>query len=81
MLGAFKEHVAISFFKGALLKDPEDILSSPGPNSQATRQFRFQDVSTIKSLEPHIINYIAEAISLEKEGKKINFKKTARTYA
>lgn len=38
LLAALKDYAAISFFKGALLADPDGILAAPGPNSQSVRQ-------------------------------------------
>jgi len=38
LVSALKEYAAITFFKGALLGDPQRILVAPGPNSQSARQ-------------------------------------------
>ncbi len=75
MVTALKEHAVLAFFKGTLLKDPENILVSPGESSQASRQFRFADVKEILKLEPIIKSYIFEAIEVEKSGLKVDFKK------
>ncbi len=75
ILSAFKEYCALSFFKGALLQDPHAILIKPGENSQASRQIRFTGVRKIIEMEPVIKDYIYEAIELEREGLKVNFKK------
>ncbi|MBL7895351.1 MAG: DUF1801 domain-containing protein [Bacteroidia bacterium] len=77
ILAAFKEYCSVSFFKGALLKDAKKLLSTPGENSQAARQFRFTSVKEIEKLSTNIKAYIKEAIELEKQGKKIEFKQTA----
>ncbi len=77
ILAAFKEYCSISFFKGALLKDSKKLLSSPGENSQATRQFRFTNVKEIEKLSSSIKAYVKEAIELEKKGEKIEFKQSA----
>lgn len=77
ILAAFKDYCSISFFKGALLKDTKKLLSSPGENSQATRQFRFTSLKEIEKLSSSIKAYIKEALELEKQGKKIEFKQTA----
>ncbi|XCF06154.1 DUF1801 domain-containing protein [Tamlana crocina] len=74
MLCAFKNHCAVSFFKGALLRDEKNILEKPGENSQAARLIKFTDTDKIKSLESHIKAYIFEAIEAEKAGLKIEFK-------
>lgn len=77
ILAAFKDYCSVSFFKGALLKDAKKILSTPGENSQAARQFRFTSVKEIEKLSTNIKAYIKEAIELEKQGKKIEFKQTS----
>lgn len=77
ILAAFKDYCSVSFFKGALLKDAKKLLSSPGENSQAARQFKFTSVKEIEKLSTNIKAYIKEAIELEKQGKKIEFKQTS----
>lgn len=71
MLTAFKEFCCISFFKGALLKDPGRILKAPGKNSRAVRRIRFTNTRQIAATEEKIKGYIFEAIELEKAGLKI----------
>lgn len=75
LLAAFKEYCSISFFKGALLHDSEKLLVSPGENSQAVKMFRFTKTEDVLRLESTIKSYIQEAIELEKQGKKVTFKK------
>ncbi|WP_066307073.1 YdeI family protein [Bacillus sp. FJAT-29814] len=77
VIQGFKEYCALMFFKGALLKDPKDILSRPGENSQAQRQIRFTDVQEIAGMEPIIKDYIYEAIEVEKAGLEVSLKTTA----
>ena len=76
IVSAFKEYCFISFFKGSLLKDTDEILSSPGENSQAVRQIRFTNIKEVAEMETTIKAYIYEAIEVEKAGLKVNFKKT-----
>jgi uncharacterized protein YdeI (YjbR/CyaY-like superfamily) len=75
MMGALKESCTLSFFKGSLLKDEGKLLVAPGENSQANRQFRFTSIKEIQKHKKQIAAYIQEAIALEKEGKKVAFKK------
>lgn len=77
LVTAFKEYVAVAFFKGSLLKDTNNLLAKPGENSQAARQFRFTNVADIRKLEAEIKAYIYEAIEVEKAGLKVSFKKEA----
>lgn len=81
MISALKEYCAISFLKGALLKDHEGILSKPGENSQAARLIRFTQLRDIKKLAPVIKAYIQEAMAIEEANLKIDFKaKTELVY-
>ena len=72
---AFKDYACIAFFKGALLKDTDGILITPGKSSQAARQLRFTRVKDIVEIEPVIKAYIYQAIEVEKAGLKVPFKK------
>lgn len=77
ILGAFKEYCAISFVKGALLKDDRNVLEMPGPNTQSARMIRFRNVREIVELEPVLKAYIAQSIKVEQAGIKVIFKKPA----
>lgn len=79
LLGAFKGHCLISFFKGVLLADPKGVLESPGSNSQSTRQMRFTDGASVEAAADVLRRFLAEAIALEAAGKKVEFK-TAEEY-
>ena len=70
-----KEHCALLFFKGALLKDPNGILIKAGENTEAGRQIRFTNIREIVEMEAVLKAYIHEAIEVEKAGLKVNFKK------
>jgi len=75
IIAAFKDFCAISFFKGSLLKDTKQLLSSPGDNSQSGRYFKFTSLKEIQKQENNIRAYIQEAIDNELSGKKVDFKK------
>jgi uncharacterized protein YdeI (YjbR/CyaY-like superfamily) len=77
IIQGFKEYCALMFFKGALLKDPNGVLTPPGENSQAQRQIRFTNLQEIIEKETIIKSYIAEAIEVEQAGLEVNFKRTA----
>lgn len=80
LLGAFKGHCLISFFKGALLNDPSGMLEKPGSNSQAARQLRFTDGASVEAAATDIARFLQEAIAIEATGQKIVFK-SASEYA
>ncbi|QGJ71065.1 Bacteriocin-protection, YdeI/OmpD-Associated family protein [Planctomycetales bacterium 10988] len=73
---ALKDSCTLSFFKGALLKDPKGILEKPGNHSQSFRVIRFTSVQEILKVEPFIKEYIHEAIEAEKAGLKIEIDKS-----
>lgn len=74
ILSAFNNYCSISFLKGSLLKDPEGLLIKPTKNFNAERSLGFTDIDEILKLKLVIINYINEAIGVEKAGIKVKSK-------
>jgi uncharacterized protein YdeI (YjbR/CyaY-like superfamily) len=72
-----KDVCALSFFKGALLKDPKNILHRIGAHTQAGRWVRFASSTEISALQPTLKRYIGEAIQVEKSGRKVPLKKAS----
>ena len=77
LIQGFKEYCAILFYKGALLKDPKNVLIQQTENTQSGRQIRFTDISEIEALKTIIKEYIYEAVEVEKAGLKVTMKKTS----
>ncbi|PBI83031.1 hypothetical protein BSF41_46250 [Flavobacterium sp. ACN2] len=73
----FKEYCAFLFFKGALMKDPENILIQQSDNVQAARQVRFTNVQDILAKKEILKKYIFEAAEIEKSGQKVEMKKVS----
>lgn len=71
----FKNSVALMFFKGSLLDDPENVLEKPGKNSRIARRIAFTNSEEIAKLEPVIKEYIQEAIQAEKDGLEVEVEK------
>ncbi len=76
LIHGFKNYCALLFFKGALLKDPTNILVQQTENVQSARQIRFTDVQQIIDLENVIRDYIFQAVELEESGSKVEMKPT-----
>ena len=70
-----KESCAFSFFQGALLKDPRQILHKVGEHTQAGRWIKFTSVKEITAVQSTLRDYLYEAIELEKSGKRVVLKK------
>ena len=76
LMNAFKDNLLLSFFKGALLKDPQKRLDTVG-NVQSARVMRFNDLQEILAQEETIKTYLAEAIAVEESGLKVKKKATS----
>lgn len=69
-LGAFKSHVALWFFQGALLADHDNVLvNAQDGKTKALRQWRMESKKEIKTRL--IKAYIKEAILLQQQGEEI----------
>lgn len=77
IIGGFKNYIALSFFKGALLKDKKRILIQQTESVQAGRQLRFNSVEEIIQKEKLVKAYIRDAIEIEKAGLKVPVEKKA----
>lgn len=76
LIHGFKDYCALLFHKGALLKDKKQLLIQQTENVQAGRQLRFTNIEQIANLRETIVNYIQEAIVIEKSGAKVSMRKT-----
>jgi uncharacterized protein YdeI (YjbR/CyaY-like superfamily) len=68
----FKEHCALLFFKGALLKDTHGLLRSQGENTQSALRLEFRSESEVKKAA--VKSYVTQAIAVEKAGLTVDFK-------
>ena len=72
-----KDACAVSFFKGALLSDPKQILAKIGEHTQAGRWIKFTSLKEIAAINSILRKYIYEAIEVEESGKKVTLKKAS----
>lgn len=77
LIHGFKDYCALLFHKGALMKDPKEILIRQTENVQSARQLRFSNTDEITKQKAVIKAYIKEAIAIEKSGKKVALKEVA----
>lgn len=77
LMHGFKDHCALLFMKGALLKDDAGILVQQTENVQSARQLRFTSLQEVAGAENMILSYVNEAIEIEKSGRKVPRKATA----
>jgi uncharacterized protein YdeI (YjbR/CyaY-like superfamily) len=77
LIHGFKEYYALLFHKGALLEDPKNMLIQQTKNVQSARQLRFTSISEIQTKKSQIVNFIRQAIEIEKSGQKVELKKVS----
>ncbi len=77
LIHGFKDYCALLFMKGAIMKDPKNILIQQTENVQAARQLRFVNLEEVVKQKSVIKSYIKNAIEVEKSGVKVEMKKTA----
>ena len=67
----FKDFVALMFFKGALLDDPDGVLTDVGPNSRSARRMQFTSVDEVAGSAGSIEAYVARAVEVEESGAEV----------
>jgi len=76
IIQGFKEYFALGFFRGALLKDPKQMLVQLG-QTHAARVMKFTSAKEITAKAATIKAYVREAIAVEKAGLRMKPKKTS----
>ena len=67
-----KDFLALLFFKGALLQDPDGILEVQGAYSREGYRVRFTSVQDVDRLADSVRSCVREAIAVERAGLKID---------
>ena len=68
IIGSFRDDFRLTFFKAALMKDPEDILIKKGPNTQTADMIIFTRNDDVARMEKVVRSYIEEAIGYADSG-------------
>lgn len=68
ILQEMKDFLALMFFKGALLDDPDGLLERQGPNSRSARRICFRSVDDVTSRLDALPRYVEAAIAIEEAG-------------
>ena len=66
-----KSFLALMFFKGALMPDPDGLLEEQGPNSRSAKRITFTSVDDITRLAAAVERYVAAAIAVEASGATV----------
>ena len=71
ILQEMKDFLALMFFKGALLEDPEAVLVDQGPNTRSAKRIEFGSVDAVDRLSETVRLYVDEAIDVEEAGLEV----------
>lgn len=71
LLQGFADHLALMFFRGVLLGDPDGLLHAQGPNTHGPKRMRFTSVGEVHAVEDAIRSYVAEAIGHVEAGTEL----------
>ncbi|MEZ5168730.1 MAG: DUF1801 domain-containing protein [Acidimicrobiales bacterium] len=71
ILQEMADFLAVMFFKGALLDDPEGLLEEQGPNSRSARRLTFRSPAEVRKHRPSIEGFIAAAIEVAQSGRSV----------
>lgn len=66
-----KDFLALMFFKGALLEDPQGELREQGPNSRSAKRMEFTSLADVTRLASTVTSFVEEAIDAEEAGLEI----------
>lgn len=71
LLQEMKDHLALMFFQGALLADPDDVLEAQGPNSRSAKRVRFTSVDDVERLSDSVAALLDEAVAAARAGLRV----------
>lgn len=63
--------LALMFFKGALLDDPDGALKAQGPNSRAAKRLEFTEADDIAAAAPQLRALVQSAVEVERSGVQL----------
>lgn len=66
-----KNFLALMFFKGALLDDPDGLLQSQGPNSRSALRLCFTSVDQVRAATATVEGFVRDAIEVERAGLEV----------
>lgn len=71
ILQEMNDFLALMFFKGALLEDPDGVLEEQGPNSRSARRVTFTSVDDVARLSEAVGALLDDAMAVEEAGLEV----------
>lgn len=71
ILQEMKDFLALMFFKGALLDDPDGVLEEQGANTRSARRVRFTSVDDVRRSAGAVEALVKDAIRVEEAGLEV----------
>ncbi|MFD1344323.1 YdeI/OmpD-associated family protein [Litorisediminicola beolgyonensis] len=72
ILGGYSSGARMTFFKGVLLEDPDDLLHAPGPNSRFGRYVHATSAEEIARQEDAFRALIRQAVEIARRGDTVD---------
>jgi len=73
IMSALNNGCSISFFKGVFIDDRHGALMAETEHMQSSRILRFTSEEEVRALTPALVDYIQQAIDIERTGQKVVF--------
>lgn len=71
ILQEMKDFLAMMFFKGALLSDPDGVLEEQGRDTRSARRICFRSTDDVSRLADTVARYVREAVDVEEAGLEV----------
>ena len=71
LLQEFSDHLALMFFQGVLLDDPDQVLHAQGPNTHGPKRMRFTSTDDVDALADATRTLVEDAIHHARAGTEL----------
>lgn len=71
LLQEFSDHLALMFFQGVLLDDPDQVLHAQGPNTHGPKRMRFTSTGDVDALADATRKLVEDAIHHARAGTEL----------
>lgn len=79
ILGHLREDASISFFLGAMLHDPKELLTQAGPNTRAGKVVLLTSLEDLTRRQAALADLLAQAKTLADRGVRFDYEKSRET--
>ena len=81
ILGSLRQSISISFFLGAMLDDPNQLLKHPGPNTRAGKVVLLDSLADLERSQGAIAHLLNQAKTLAEKSVRFDYEESRETEA